>query len=235
MRGQRPVPFRGDGDRVGQEIPGQRAGRPGGGHQGRQLPPDLAGRRRQARLQHAGGQAYSDRASTLVGQDDNLRPSQPRPARADTGPVEQRCREAGRDHHRRVGGPAVHRLLSGAERSVRQRQLPGDRGAAGQAALHLLADVDLPRADHRPAVLVHHRHRQAAQVGQGIDHRPDVEHRDQHHHHASQYQRQDPHRPDLQQVRRPDREGRPRRAARSRRAAMSGRNGGFAAHRRPPA
>src|SRR6516164_9789662 len=43
MRGQRPVPGRCDGNRVGQEISGQRAGRPGGGHEGRELPPDLAG------------------------------------------------------------------------------------------------------------------------------------------------------------------------------------------------
>src|SRR6516165_5499733 len=43
MRGQRPVPGRCDGNRVGQEISGQRAGRPGGGHEGSELPPDLAG------------------------------------------------------------------------------------------------------------------------------------------------------------------------------------------------
>ena len=53
------------------------------------------------------------------------------------------------------------------ERGVRQRQPAGDRGAAGQAALDLLADVDLPRADHRAAVLVHHRHGQALQVARG--------------------------------------------------------------------
>jgi len=129
MRGQRPVPGRCDGNRVGQEISGQRAGRPGGGHEGRELPPDLAGCRRQAGLQHAGGQAYPYGARTLVGPDDERRPSRPRPAHSDTGPGEQRCGEAGRDHDRRVGGSTVHGLLRGAEGGVSQRQLSGDCGA----------------------------------------------------------------------------------------------------------
>jgi hypothetical protein len=129
MRGQRPVPGRCDGNRVGQEISGQRAGRPGGGHEGRELPPDLAGCRRQAGLQHAGGQAYPYGARTLAGPDDERRPSRPRPAHSDTGPGEQRCGEAGRDHDRRVGGSTVHGLLRGAEGGVSQRQLSGDCGA----------------------------------------------------------------------------------------------------------
>jgi len=42
----------------------------------------------------------------------------------------------------------------GAQGGVGQRQPAGDRGAAGEAALHLLADVDLLGADHGAAVLL---------------------------------------------------------------------------------
>jgi PhnB protein len=53
-------------------------------------------------------QAHAHRASTLVGQDENLPRSGPRPACARTSQAEQRRGEVRRDHHRRVEGSAVH-------------------------------------------------------------------------------------------------------------------------------
>jgi len=173
---------------------------------------DLAGRDRQGRVQDPGCQRGPDRARPLADEDFHLG-GRGGDAWAQPGRGQQVGGEAGRNDQRRVQAVAVHRLLGLGKGQRFEAEPVRHRRSGEQAGLDLPPDVDALAADGGAPVVIHHRHREAAQVSERVGRGRDVQRRHRRHDQGPHDQGGQPDRPDPQQPAGPDRQARVRRPA----------------------